>query len=282
MAQLDIHAMIEQVHYPSSVQDYLGLFGDMLVATQAVVKPCDEEFVAQTDHEKLLVMSINRDITTLTSIYILLRCELLHQAAAHVRLFCESLITQRYIANDVTNRVPRFLDYADVERYEIATTALEWEEERACSAHAVKVRELLASLKPKYETIKRQYTFTDKKGQTRQFTNWCNTAIANQAKQCGLHMQRLYSLVYSQLSSYVHGSAWSLRRQLSYSARHYDAHVVLNDIATIIRTTFVVWEEWAKFCDEQLGWSLGNYIPEMATRLTILDLKHFPIDRGSL
>lgn len=282
MAQLDIHAMIDQVHYPLPVLEYLGLFGDLLVATQAVVKPCDQNFVAHTDHQKLLVLSINRDITSLISIYILMRCELLHQAAAHVRLFCESLITQRYIAKDVTNRVPRFLNYADVERYEIARAALDWEEERACTAHAVKVRELLDSLKTKYETIKPQYTFTDKKGQKRQFTNWCNTTIANQAKQCGLHVQRLYSLVYSQLSSYVHGSAWSLRRQLSYSANHYDAQVVLNDIATIIRTTFVVWEEWAKFCDEQLGWSLGNYIPEMARRLTILDQKHFPINRGSL
>lgn len=282
MAQIDIHAMIEQVQYPSSVKEYLALLGDVLFATQTVVQPYDKQFVAHTDHQKLLVMSINRDITTLTSIYILLRCELLHQAAAHVRLFCESLITQRYIAKDAINRVPRFLDYADVERYEIARTTLEWEEERARTPHAEKVRELLSNLKPNYEIVKLRYTFTNKRGHTRQFINWCNTTIADQAKHCGLHVQRLYALVYSQLSAYVHGSAWSLRRQLSYSAKHYDERVVLNDIATIIRTTLVVWEEWAKFCDEELGWSLSNHLPELATALDALEIKHFPTDNRSL
>lgn len=95
--------------------------------------------------------------------------------------------------------------------------ALEWEEGRASIAHAEKVRGLLTRLKPEYETLKPRYSFTDKSGRTRPFTNWCNTPIARQAAECGAHIKRLYSLVYSQLSSYVHGSAWSLRRQISYS-----------------------------------------------------------------
>jgi hypothetical protein len=279
MPNVDIHATIEQAKFPPSVWEYLDLLGEILFSTQTVIQHYDENSLACTDHQKLIVMSINRDITTLISIYILLRCELLHQAAAHVRLFCESVITHRFIERDVINRVPQFSDYAGIEAYELAKNALEWEEGRASIAHAEKVRGLLTRLKPEYETLKPRYSFTDKSGRTRPFTNWCNTPIARQAAECGAHIKRLYSLVYSQLSSYVHGSAWSLRRQISYSKKHYDKDVVLSDIATIIRTTSVVWEEWAKFCDEQLGCSLADHLPSLSSKLDSLDLKYFGVDK---
>lgn len=276
MTNIDIHATIERVNFPPAVWEYLDLLEEVIIATQEVIQPYDEHFIADTDFKKLLVMAINRDITTLNTIYILLRCELLHQAAAHVRLFCESLITLRYIAADVSDRVPKFHGYADIEGYEVAEAALKWEEKRAKSVHVERVRALLLRSKPDYDRARPHYTYTDKKGRDRLFINWCNVNVSDQAKQCGLHISRLYELVYSQLSAYVHGSAWSLRRQLCYSRKHYDPRVVLNDIATVVRTTLVVWEEWAKFCDEELECFLSSRLPELAASLEALDSKHFP------
>ena len=78
------------------------------------------------------------------------------------------------------------------------------------------------------------------------------------------------------MSSYIHGSGWSLRRQLSYSRAHYDSDIVLNDIATIVRTALVIWVDWAKFCKSELGWSLHDTLVKLPSRLNNLDEKHFP------
>jgi hypothetical protein len=88
-------------------------------------------------------------------------------------------------------------------------------------------------------------------------------------------MQRLYKLVYKQMSAYVHGSAWSLRRQLSYSALHYSPQVVHVDIATIVRTALGVWVEWAKFVDEELQWNLLERSNDFINQVNELDKKHF-------
>jgi len=32
-----------------------------------------------------------------------------------------------------------------------------------------------------------------------------------------------------------------------------------------------VWEEWARFCDEQLGWGLTEIIPGIVAKLNKLD-----------
>lgn len=274
MSKLDLHAMIDLAEFAPPVWDFLLLLEDIVIATQEVIMPQDEHFKADTPFKQLLLSSINRDITTMTAIYILLRCEFLHQAAAHVRLFCESLISLRYIAQDVSVRVPQFLQYADVEGYEVAEIALKWEEEGAQPVHVERVRAMLSRLKPAYDRAKPLFVTKTRKGE-RPFINWCNTTIKGQADRCGPRVSRLYELVYSQLSAYVHGSAWSLRRQLAYSRKHYDARVVLNDIATIVRTTLVVWGEWANFCDEQLGCSLSARTPGLATTLDRLDAKHF-------
>jgi hypothetical protein len=223
----------------------------------------------------LLVRAIQRDISSLNAIYILLRSELIHQAAAHVRLFCESLITLRYVALDLSNRVPQFLDYAEVERYKLAKSNLRWEAERAKPEHVKEMQKLVPELEREYERVKPRYLFTDRKGKQRPFSNWCNARLVKQATDCGPRIGRIYDLVYSQLSAYVHGSAWSLRRQYSYSKAHYDPRVVLNDIATVVRATLVTWEEWARLCDEQVGWSLTDSLPYIAGQLDALDTKHF-------
>lgn len=274
MARIDLSATIGRVTFQPEAWEWLDLLGDVLVGTQREAMAHDD-FSADTPYKQLLVRAINRDISSLAAVYVLLRLEHIHQAASQIRLFCESLITLRYIAQDVATRVPQFLDYADVERYEVAQSALAWEAVRAKPAHVEQIRTLLSQLQPEYDRAKPRYMSTDRKGRKRPFVSWCNATVAEQARQCGI--DRLYDLVYSQLSAYVHGSAWSLRRQIAYSRKHYDPRVVLVDIATVVRTVLVVWEEWAKFCDEQVGWALTPLLPSVSTRLDDLDVRHFPV-----
>src|SRR6266850_102883 len=149
MARIDLNATIDQVTFEPEVWEWLDLLGDVVAVTQRQAMVHDD-FLADTPHKQLLVRAIQRDISTLFAVYILLRFELIHQAAAHVRLFCESLITLRYISQDVAARVPQFLDYADVERYEVAQSALAWERKRANPAHVARVQELLSQLQQDY------------------------------------------------------------------------------------------------------------------------------------
>ena len=44
----------------------------------------------------------------------------------------------------------------------------------------------------------------------------------------------------------------------------------------VIRAALVVWEERAKFCDEQAGWRLAPMLAPISSRLEELDAKHFP------
>jgi hypothetical protein len=274
MGRIDLGKTLEIVTFGPEVWEWLDFLGDAVEATQREAM-AREDFLADTPFKQLLVRAIQRDLSSLTAIYILLRAELIHQAAAHVRLFCESVITLRYIVLDLPNRVPQFLNYAEVEGYELARAALKWEAERANPTHVKKMQELVSQLEGGYEHVKAQYVFTDRKGKQRPFLNWCNASLAKQASECGPRIRRIYEIVYSQLSAYVHGSAWSLRRQYSYSKAHYDAGVVLNDVATIVRTAMVTWEEWARLCDEQVGWSLRAVLPSIVGQLGHLDAKHF-------
>lgn len=278
MARIDLAATLEGVTFRPEVWEWIDLLGDVITATQREAMVHDE-FLADTPYKQLLVRAIQRDISTLSAIYILLRFELIHQAAAHVRLYCESLITLRYIAQDVATRVPQFLDYAHVEGYEVTQAVLASEAARANPAHVARIQTLLSRLQEDYDRVRSRYVFTGRKGRERPFVNWCNTRVAEQARLCGDGIERLYKIVYSQLSAYIHGSAWSLRRQIAYSRNHYDPSVVLNDIATIVRTVLVVWEQWAVFCDEQVGWSLTPMLVTVTTRLEALDSRHFPASR---
>lgn len=78
------------------------------------------------------------------------------------------------------------------------------------------------------------------------------------------------------MSSYIHGTAWSLRRQISYSRDHYQPNVILNDITAIIRTVTAVWVEWGKFCIDILDWRLSDTIKEVVATFVETEKKHFP------
>ncbi len=265
MASIDLSATIERIDFPGEVWAWLDLLGDLVVdAREEAVS--HETFMADTPYKQLLVRSVNRDLTTLNAIYILLRCECIHQAAAHVRLFCEALITFSYIARDPAVRVPLFIDYATIDEYEVASALLAWERETAKPRPVAALVERQKELQIKYDHLLPKYNRSRPR-------NWCNATVRTQAKDCG--HEKLYEIVYGQMSAYVHGSAWSLRRQTAYSRKHYDKSVVLVDIATIVRMTVAVWIEWAKFTDRELGWSLVTKAGPIAVRCEALDTEQF-------
>lgn len=276
MGRINISETIRQIDFPEKVWEWLDLFGDIVAITQKEAMHQERNFIADTPFKKILLCAINKDLSTLKTIYILMRCELIHQASSHVRLLCESLITLQYISLDPEARSDLFWGYADIEAYEISSSILDWERNTADPVHVERLTKFKESISEKYGKAKNTYTFINKKGRRRPFSSWCNKGIATQARECGSAFQRLYELVYKQMSAYIHGSAWSLRRQVSYSRDHYRPDVVLNDVATIIRTALVVWVEWAKFCVNTLNWRFENTIVGVPKRLNEMDARHFP------
>jgi hypothetical protein len=184
----------------------------------------------------------------------------------------------QYVSMDPEGRASLFWGYMDIEAYKIAESVLELESGTADPSHVEGLKRFKESVTEAYENKKDLYSYENKKkpGRRRPFRNWCGRSIYAQAQECGPGLKRLYELVYKQMSSYIHGTAWSLRRQISYSRDHHQPDIVLNDIAAIIRTTLVVWVEWAKFCNNNLGWSLGEIIRWVPGMLYELEAKHFP------
>lgn len=274
MPRIDIGSTFNQVTFPDNVWRWIDLLGDILAANQAEALR-HESFIADTDYKKLTVRWINRDLATYTAIYVLLRAELIHQAAAHVRHSCEALITLSYVAQAPEERVPLFLGYSSIESYELVEAMLAHERHLARESHVLRAERMLKALTADYELARATYTFKDRSGNSRRFRNWCNTTLEEQARACGGELPRIYRVVYSQLSAYVHGSAWSLRRQYGYSRAHYSPQVVLTDIATVVRAAALVWLQWARVCQEQLGWEFNDFRQVVARRIEILDLITF-------
>lgn len=276
MDRIDISEIIGRVEFPEAVWEWLDFFGEIVVKTHAEATSQDETIFADTPFKKLLLWAINRDLSSLISIYLLLRCEFVHQASSHVRLLCESLITLKYVSLDAELRSNLFWGYDDIEAYEISSSILHWESATANPIHVKRLQTFKETLSEAYEKATKTYT-CEKKGRRKPFINWCNKPIASQASECGPQFRRIYELVYKQLSSYIHGSAWSLRRQIFYSRKHYQPDVVLNDIAAIVRIALAVWVEWAKFCEDVMGWRLADTIKEVPKTLEEMEARHFPL-----
>jgi len=276
MPRIDIEKTVNLIDFPDKIWEWIDLFGDIIAATQSEAIYQDASYIADSPYKKFLLCNINKDLSTLNTIYFILRCELIHQASSHVRLFCESLITMKYISLEPDKRAELFWGYSDIESYKITKAILDFEKVKAKEVHVMKVETLFETFKEKYTIAKQIYSFKDKNERLKPFKNWCNKTIEKQAFECGPEFKRLYELVYRQMSSYIHGSAWSLRRQVAYSRAHYDSNIVLNDIATIIRTALVVWADWSKFCISELGWRLNDALLSLPKRLDELDEKHFP------
>ncbi|MGA7561809.1 MAG: DUF5677 domain-containing protein [Desulfobaccales bacterium] len=267
MRRIDICETIKRIEFPEKIWEWLDFFGEIVATTQQEARIQERHFLADSPYKKLLVCSISKDLSTLNAIYILLRCELIHQAATHIRLLCESLIMLQYISMEPESRSDLFWGYSNIEAFEISSSILDWEGNSADPVHVARLKKFKESILEQYNITKNTYTFQDKKGRRRLFSNWCNKSISKQAQNCGQSFQRLYPLVYRQLSAYIHGSAWSLRRQLSYNGDYYQLDVVHNDIASIIRTALVVWIEWANFCNNNLNWRLETIMNEIPVKL---------------
>jgi len=266
--RIDIVRTIESAPITDETWEWLNLIGYILTNTQTQAAVHDknaEWFASDDDYKRVLVRVIAKDINTLGAIFMALRCEWTHQAAALVRTLCESLITLRYIAQDKKARSRLFLGYAVIEQYKAATTLLQWDAARAKPEHVQQMKAFKAEISEKYETACLTYTFEDRTHKRRPFYNWCNKKLDQMAQET--ESDRLYRLVYGQTSPYVHGSAWSLRNVGALTARGYDARRALIDTSTIMRATLVVWFEWAAFCDQELGWTLATGFPPLKERL---------------
>lgn len=276
-ARIDTEALISSVQFPDETWEWLDLLGYALRCTQTVGLPHDASYIADDTYRQLMVRLVNRDLEAMTAIYLLLRCRFIHQAAAQTRLFCEGLITWRFIAQQPTIRAEQFENYSIIERHRIVEAVLEAEQDRANPKYVQQLRALFDQSRAKYDAVILNYTFTDRKGRTSQFSNWCNVTVADQASRCDDQTKRLYQIVYKQMSAYVHGSSWSLRRQLAYSLKHYDPKVVHIDIATVTRTFLVIWVEWCSTCKQELGWELDECVKKVVSTVDELDARQFPV-----
>jgi len=266
--RIDIARTIDSVPLSDETWEWLNLIGYAMTITQDQARAHDantEWFKSYDDYKSILVSVIAKDINTLGAIFVAMRCEWTHQAAALLRMFCESLITLRYIAEDKVARSKQFLGYAAVEEYKMAESLLRWDAAHSKPEHMAKMEAFRAASAARYDAVRAVYTFKNKKGKEQPFSNWCNKTISQMAKETG--SERLYRLVYSQTSAYVHASAWSLRAVGAFSRRGYDARRALIDTSTLVRATIAVWFEWAAFCDQELGWALGSHLVEVKSRI---------------
>ena len=266
--RIDIGRTIDSVPLTDETWEWLNLIGYAITLSQVQARTHDantEWFKSHDDCKSILVNVIAKDINTLGAIFLTLRCEWTHQAAALLRTLCESLIPLRYIAQDKSARSKQFLGYAAVEEYKMAESFLKWDAAHSKPEHVAKMKTLKEAKTAVYNAVRVTYTVKNKKGKERPFSNWCNKSISEMAKHTG--SERLYGLVYSQTSAYIHASAWSLRAVEAFSRRGYDARRALIDTSMLVRATIAVWFEWAAFCDQEIGWALHTNLTELRERL---------------
>lgn len=272
MARIDLEETIARVEFSPEIWAWLDLIGEMISATQVEALERERTFVATTPYQKLLRRFINREIGCLSAIYTLLRMELVYQAAAHIRLFCENVITLRYILLDPDERSMAFWDYAALDAYKIGEAYLQWESQTAKPQHVEAMNLQQAELRKRFDEVRGRYTYVTRKSKkTREFKNWCNLSLKEQADKCGAEMQKLYAIGYRQLSAYVHGSAWALRRQEAYIRKSYDQTVVMIDFANLTRILLAVWVEWLKIMSQELGWQVLEQAHSIVDRCNELD-----------
>jgi hypothetical protein len=77
MPRIDICETISRIDFPEKVWEWLDLFGDILAETQREAMHQERTFLADTPFKKILLCTINKDLSTLNAIYILLRCVLI-------------------------------------------------------------------------------------------------------------------------------------------------------------------------------------------------------------
>jgi hypothetical protein len=247
-SRIDLARTIDSAPLSDETWDWLDLVGHAVSCTQDQAAAHDtkpEWFRGYEDYKWVLVGTLAKDINTLFAIYLALRCEWTHQAAALLRMLCESLITLRFIAQEKVLRSKLFIGYAVIDEYEGAANLLQWDAKGAPTVAVERMKALVARKQAKYDAARPNY---------RKGGGWSGKTVKQMAKETG--SERLYHILYGQTSAYIHGSAWSLRSVGAFTFRGYDSDRALVDISMIIRLTLAVWFEWAAFCDKELGWTL--------------------------
>jgi len=274
VTRINLEETIARINFPPEVWEWLDLVGEILEVTQEEALDRERTFVATTPYQHLLRRFINREISSLGAIYSLLRMEMVYQAAAHIRLFCENVITLRYILIDPDQHSKAFLDYSAIDAYKIGKSYLEWESQTAKPQHVKAMNIQQTELRKRFDEVRGQYMYVPRKGKKpREFRNWCNLSLKDQADECGEEMQKLYSIGYRQLSAYVHGSAWALRRQEAYIRKSYDKSVVMVDFANLTRILLAIWVDWLKILLKELGWQALRRAHDIVDRCNDLDEK---------
>lgn len=270
MTKISLTALEQATTFPPAVHDWLQVLGDAIVATETQALGAGT-ILADTPYKRLLVRGVARDIRSLKGIYVLLRLELIPQAAALVRVLCESLITFRFVAVDPQIRAGRFEEYGLIEEYRFTEALLQAERERTSPVYLRELEAHLAQIQVEYRELLPTYSHVDEKGKRQIYRTWSGKKIAELAEDPNVALGRFYKAVYKQMSAYIHGTSWSLRREHAYYANNYDSKIVLVDVATIVRNTIGVWVEWGKFCQQELGWQLVPVCARLIERIDELD-----------
>jgi hypothetical protein len=269
MARIDLAATVGAIDFPPEIWAWLDVLGKAVKVTDAEARRRDAKFVAESPYTHVIQRSVHFQLAGIKAVYALLRYELVAQAAAQARLVCESIITLRYIAEDPNSRSSAFLDYAIVEAYESIDSMIRWDGDTAIPEVMAQIKRIRDDKVGEYEQTVLRYQFVDSKGRTRRFKNWANRSLADMSvvsPKC----ERLYDLIYRQLSSYVHGTSWSLRHLTSYSLANYDVKVALADIAQVTMATLAIWQVVAEFLKQELDWDLSVEIDAVLVEVSRL------------
>lgn len=268
--RIDLEATLALLEYPQITWDRLDLLGEVIAITDQQARHLDQWRPVDTADTALLVAVGHQQISSLTGIYVLIRTQLVHQAASHVRLFCEGLITLRYLTLSPHDRVPSYRDFSHIEAYNATLALLTWQKDGARQGHVREMEALLKRLTPEYERLLQKYQRVDGKGRKRKFVDWSGLSVSQRALQCGPEYETLYRSVYAQMSAYVHGSAWSLRHTASYSSKSFSQANIAVDVAAIIDATLVVWLRFGLLMDELFGSVFGKYSRDTVERVEMI------------
>ena len=269
MARLDLAATVDAIDFPPEIWAWLDVLGEAVKVTDSEARLRDAHFVAESPFTHVLQRSVHFQLAGLKAVYALLRCELVAQAAAQARLLCENVIMLHYITKDADVRSSAFLEYAIVEAYESLESMIKWDGETAIPEAIARIKRIRDEMKGEYEQTLPKYQFIDRNEKTRRFKNWANRSLADMSlvtPKC----ERLYDLIYRQLSSYVHSSSWSLRHLTAYSPANYDVEIALADIAQVTIGTLAIWQVFAEYVERELGWNMSagiDRVLEEASRL---------------
>ena len=65
MPRIDVSETIKMINFPDTIWEWLDLLGDVLSVTQAEADYQDQNFIANTPFKKILLCTINKDLSNI-------------------------------------------------------------------------------------------------------------------------------------------------------------------------------------------------------------------------